>query len=167
MALKESIERVKTDLEIEEHLSIQERGWQIQAVGLYFILAMVLTAAVGLYGDGLISKKRVSDKDTTVEYQRFYRFQSRMELKVELTQTSGGNNVMVTFPGKYLESFQVDSILPEPAKNVISGEQLQYYFNGTGNSTITFYLIPRSIGAIHGAIEVNNSRFELNHFIFP
>lgn len=167
MSNKESIEHIKTDLEIEEHLPMQERGWKVQAIGLSFILAMVLTAAVGLYGNGLISKKTVSSNNATVEYQRFYRFQSPMELKLELNMPNEGNEVIVSLPGKYLESFQVDSVLPEPDKNVMNGDQLQYHFNGTGNFTITFYLIPQRIGAIDGSIEVNNSRFELNHFIFP
>ena len=167
MSGKESVERVKTDLEIEEHVSMHERGWKIQAIGLYLILALVLTAAVGLYGDGLISKKKVSENTATVEYQRFYRFQARMQLKFELNIPAGGTEVIVSFPGKYLESFQVDSILPEPEKNVMKGERVEYHFNGTGSSTITFFLIPQSIGAIGGSIEVDNSRFELNHFIFP
>jgi hypothetical protein len=167
MAGKESVERVKTDLEIEEHLPMHERGWKVQAVGMYLIVALVFTAAVGLYGDGVISKRRAGEDIATVEYQRFYRFQARMELKVELNVPEGGDEVIVSFPGKYLESFQVDSVLPEPEKNVLNSDQVEYHFNGTGRSTITFYLIPQSIGAIDGSIQVNNSRFELNHFIFP
>lgn len=167
MPPKESVERVKTDLEIEEHLPMHERGWKVQAVGMYLILALVLTAAAGLYGDGLVSKKRVSENFATVEYQRFYRFQARMELKIELKIPGGANEAIVRFPGKYLESFQVDSVLPEPEKNVITGEQVEYHFNGTGNAAITFYLIPQRIGAVDGSIEVDKIRFDVNHFIFP
>lgn len=167
MPTKESVERVKTDLEIEEHLPMHERGWKVQTVGMYLILALVLTAAVGLYGDGLVSKKRVSEDIATVEYQRFYRFQARMELKFKLNIPDGGNDVVVRFPGKYLESFQVDSVLPEPEKNVINGEQVEYHFNGSGYTTITFYLIPRRIGSVGGSIEVDKSSFDVDHFIFP
>jgi len=167
MPQKESVERVKTDLEIEEHLPMQERGWKAQAIGLYFILAMVATASAGLYGDGPISKKKSTENTTTVEHQRFYRFQSRMELKVELNNSSKTNGATVAFPAKYLEHFQVDSILPEPEKNVVDGDHVIYYFDGSGNFTITFFLIPRSIGAIDGSIAVDKSHFELKHFIFP
>lgn len=167
MSKNDSVERVKTGLEVDEHLPMQERAWKWQAIGLYFILAMVLTAAAGLYGDGPISKKSVGESMATVEYQRFYRFQSRMELKVKLTKTNNANNVTVTFPVEYLQHFKVDSVLPEPEKNMVNGGELQYYFNGTGNFDIIFNLIPQSIGAIDGSLEVNKSRFELNHFIFP
>lgn len=167
MSKNDSVERVKTSLEIDEHLPMQERGWKLQTIGLYFILAMVLTAAAGLYGDGPISKKRVSENFATVEYQRFNRFQSRMELKVELNSPGNSNDLTVTFPAKYLNHFQVDSIVPEPEKTIVNGDQLQYLFNGTGNLTITFYLIPQSVGAIDGSIQVSNNRLDLNHFIFP
>jgi hypothetical protein len=90
-----------------------------------------------------------------------------MELKFELNNANNLNNVTVTFPSTYLKNFQVDSVLPEPERNVVNDDQIQYHFNGAGNVTITFYLIPQSMGGIDGSIEVNNNRFELNHFIFP
>ncbi len=62
------VERVKTELEIEEHLSMQERGWRVQTIGMYFIFAMVVAAAAGLYGDGVISKKRVTKNATVIEH---------------------------------------------------------------------------------------------------
>jgi hypothetical protein len=166
MSKNDSVERVKTSLEIDEHLPIQERGWKWQAIGLYFIFALVLTAAAGLYGDGPLSKKRESETFATVEYQRFNRFQSRMELKVELNSPGKPDDLTVTFPANYLKHFQVDSILPEPEKTIVNGDQLQYVFNGTGNITITFYLIPQSVGGINGSIEINNNRLDFNHFIF-
>ena len=161
------VERVKTELEIEEHLSMQERGWRVQTIGMYFIFAMVVAAAAGLYGDGVISKKRVTKNATVIEHKRFYRFQARMELKVKLNNSNNTNGVTVAFPAKYLEGIQVDSVVPEPEKNVIDGDHVIYHFDGKGDFTITFFLIPRNIGGINGSIEVNKEPFELTHFIFP
>jgi hypothetical protein len=166
MSNDELIERVNTDLEIDEHLLMQERGWKMQAIGMYLILAIVLTAALGLYGDGPISKRTI-ENIATVEYQRFYRFQSRMALKVQMDNTNNPKGLAVMFPTKYLRHFQVDSVLPEPEKTIINGDQIQYQFNGKGNIMITFYLIPQRIGTIDGSMEVNNNRFVVNHFIFP
>jgi len=162
---RELVEHVKTDLEIDEHLPMQERGWNVRKIGLFFIMAMVLIAAVGFYGDGPVSKRKVGNSISSVEYQRFYRFQARMELTAKVN--GNDNRVSVTFPGKYLEHFQVESIIPEPEKNIMKGDKLQYLFNGSGDFTITFYFVPRSIGEIDGSIEINDNRFELNHFIFP
>lgn len=166
MSKDKSIERVNTDLEIDEHLPMQERGWKMQTIGMYFILAIVLTASIGLFGDGPMSK-RINENIATVEYERFYRFQSRMELKVQIDNTNDPKGLAVKFPSKYLEHFQVDSVLPEPEKTTFNGDHIQYQFNGKGNIMITFYLIPQRIGRIDGSIEINNNRFVLNHFIFP
>ena len=130
----EPVERVKTNLEIEEHLSMQERGWKVQKVGLYFIFAMVLAAAVGLYGDGPLSKRKLSQNNATVEFERFYRFEAQMELKVEVNAFTNADGLSVMFPAKYLDHFQVESILPEPEKTVVEGDQLVYLFSGSGIS---------------------------------
>jgi hypothetical protein len=162
----QSVERVKTDLEIDEHLLMQERGWRVQAAGLYFLYSLVLTAALGLFGDGLISNNKSQQNEVQVEHERFYRFEAPMEIKVELKNVTG-ENITISFPHEYLKSFEVESIVPEPDKNISKGNMVQYIFNGTGNMNITFYFTPRTVGITEGSIEVNNNRFALNHFIFP
>ena len=132
MSNDESIERVNTDLEIDEHLPMQERGWKMQAIGMYLILAIVLTAALGLYGDGPISKRTI-ENIATVEYQRFYRFQSRMALKVTNGNTINPKGLAVSVSGKYLRHFQVDSVLPGPRNNLSMGTRYKYNLNGKGN----------------------------------
>jgi hypothetical protein len=167
MPKNNSVERVKTDLEIDEHLPMHEQGWKAQLIGLYLIFALVLTAAFGLYGDGLLSTKTLQQSDARVEFQQFYRFEARMELKLELNNSDNAKGMIASFPTAYLENFQVESILPEPEKNIVKEGHVQYVFNGSGNIIVTFFLIPRKVGKIDGSIQVNNNLFQLNHFIFP
>ncbi|WP_276370943.1 hypothetical protein [Chryseolinea sp. H1M3-3] len=162
---KHSVEHIKTQLQIDEHMSMQERGWKVQAVGLYFIFALVLTAAVGLYGDGLISARKITNGHVTVEYQRQYRFQARMEIKVQLQNSTDG--AMVSFPTAYLKKFEVASIVPQPNENKFQDDRVHYLFKGSDGMSITFYLIPQHVGNINGSIQVNNKEFDINHFIFP
>ena len=65
------VEQVKADLDIEEHLSMQEKGWRIQLFGLCGIFGLMLTAAIGLYGDGFVSKKTIDQNEIKVEYQEY------------------------------------------------------------------------------------------------
>jgi hypothetical protein len=167
MPKNNSVERVNTDLEIDEHLPMHERGWKAQLVGLYLIFALVLTAALGLYGDGLLSKKTIQEGNAIIEFQQFYRFEARMELKVELNSSDNTEGLIVSFPTAYLKNFQMDSMLPEPEKNIVKEGHVQYLFNGTGNINVTFFLIPKKVGKIDGSVQVNSNQFQLNHFIFP
>lgn len=38
---------------------------------------------------------------------------------------------------------------------------------GQGAASVTFYLIPQTIGSIKGTLLVNNTEFKLSQFIFP
>ena len=51
------LEKIKTDLQINEHLDAHQTGFIVQRIGLAFIIAFVVVAAIGLFGDGIISKK--------------------------------------------------------------------------------------------------------------
>jgi hypothetical protein len=89
-----------------------------------------------------------------------------MEIKVRV-ENNTGESIAISFPHEYLKSFEVESIVPEPDKNISQSNMVQYIFNGTGSMNVTFYFTPRRVGMMEGSIEVNKNRFALNHFIFP
>jgi hypothetical protein len=161
-----SVERIKTTLQIEEHLRAQEFGWKFQAAGLCLILVLILCGAIGLFGDGIASKNKLEDNLITIESERFYRFEARMPLQVSV-ENNDKAGITVTFPAHYLKNFEIGSILPSPKENKLEGDHVQYLFEGTGPAHLIFFLIPRKIGPVEGTIKVNETQFPLNHFIFP
>jgi hypothetical protein len=162
---KGSVEHISTDLQIDEKIRMQENGWKVQAAGLIFILVLVLSAAIGLFGDGVISKKKLAENSIEIEYQKFYRFEARMELKIKSENATEG--LMISFPNSYLEHFEIESILPEPSSNKFESDKVQYRFAGKDHIDVTFYLIPRKVGNIEGSLQVSENQFQINHFIFP
>jgi hypothetical protein len=163
---KESIERVNTSLEIDEQINLHKKGWKAQAVGLAFMYILVLLAAVGLFGDGLLSKNKLTEQNITIESQRFYRYEARMELKIDVPDTDSDRTV-ISLPSHYLKDFEIESIVPEPESNSISNDKVNYVFKGSGNLNVTFYLVPQKVGKLEGTLGVNEHAFLLNHFIFP
>lgn len=163
---KDSIEIVKTDLQIEEELDAHRRGWAAQRVGLLFILALVLLAAAGLFGNGVASKQTLTQDQITIESERFYRFEARLELKIKVAHLQG-NELTVSFPNHYIQNFRVDSILPEPNEHRTTDGNVSYTFEGNGNMDITFFLIPNSRGNVEGDLGINGKIFRLKHFIYP
>lgn len=166
MRNKDSIERVATDLEIDEQLDLHTTGWKAQRIGLAFMFLLVLLAAIGLFGDGLLSKSKFSEHNIAIESQRFFRYEARMPLKIKV-ENNAASETTVSFPNYYLDELEIESIIPEPYANNFLNDQVQYVFKGGGNINITFYLVPQNFGKLEGSVTVNDQPFLLNHFIFP
>lgn len=163
---KHTVEVIKPDVELDESLTLHERGWKVQRAGWVFIFGMMALAALGLFGEGPVSKRTADVNGSRVEYDRFFRHEARMELKVDL-QSSGTEGAVVSFPNAYLKNFRVESILPEPKSNTVAQDQVSYQFDGTPPMHLVFYLVPQQMGTIKGSIRVNNNTIPLNHFIYP
>ena len=143
---------------------MQERGWHLQAIGLWCIFVIVLTAAVGLYGDGVVSKTTIDQNNVKLEFQRFFRVDAEMHVRI---RTSSPNDIKMSFPVDYLSHFQITSIVPSPATSRFKESRIEYVFNGGDGAEISFYLVPKDFGSMNGSVTVNDELFVINHFIFP
>ena len=164
--MRNSFENTKTSLEIEEHVDEHKLGFKIQKVGVIFILAVVIVAAAGLFGDGILSSSVATAPQGKIEYDRFYRFEARMEVKVEALDAQRASNI-ISFSSDYLKHLQIESITPSPGSSRFQGNNTEFVFDGVGNTIVTFYLIPRKMGNIPGEIMINGTSFKVNHFIYP
>jgi hypothetical protein len=165
--MAKSLEKVKTNLEIEEHLDAHRQGFAVQKIGLLFILAMVLAGALGVFGDGFLSDKSVSLPFGTVAFQKFHRHEAIMNLSVAVFE-SNNNSVTVSFPSSYLKSLEIKTITPDVTSVTLKGDQVDYTFAGeASNTTINFSIIPHKVGSVEGQIKVNDAPVHLKHFIYP
>ena len=162
---KQNIEEVSTRMDIDESIEVQKRGWTVQRFGWIFMLVFVVLAALGLFGNGILSKKNVQSGTQQLEYPQYSRFESRLELKFDLNGSAPQS--IISLPGKYLEKFRVESILPEPKQSMVAENRVNYIFEGNGPMKIIFYLVPQSIGRLDADVLVNDQRFNFNHFIYP
>jgi hypothetical protein len=162
---KQHLENVKTDLELDEHLPMHEKGFKVQIFGLLSMLLLVLLAAIGLFGDGALSRRTDFMDNVKVEYQRFYRHEARMEFEINVTDVH--KQIIVSFPSSYLKEFEIESILPAPESNNIEDDKIRYVFPGNGDMNLIFFLVPREVGNIEGVVEVGTHAFSINHFIYP
>jgi hypothetical protein len=163
---KHTVEVVNTDLEIEEELDLHEKGWRLQRFGWGFIYLIVLLGAIGLFGDGLLSKKTITTNEISVEYDRFYRHEAHMELKIDIPSNQP-EGFFISFPNGYLKNFRIESVFPEATAVKISGDRVNYLFAGEGHSSLVFYLVPQAMGNISGVVQINQTEFSISHFIYP
>jgi hypothetical protein len=163
-AKKQTIEHVKTDLEIDEELRLHEKGWVIQRVGQVIVVLVILGGALGLFGEGLFSKKTPHMGNVNVEYERFFRYQTEMKINV----TSTEHISTISFPQAYLEKFKLIRFMPEPESNSTAGNETIYSFLPRENHIVSIYLETQNYGNISGLMKINGKDpIQLQHFIYP
>lgn len=161
-----TVEIIKPDVELDESLDLHEKSWKIQRVGWFLIFTLMGLAAIGLFGEGPVSKRTANVNGARIQYERFFRHEARMEVTVDL-QATGAEGAIVSFSNAYLKNFRVESILPEPKSNTIEQDHVNYQFEGSAPMHVVFYLVPQQMGTIKGTMQVNNRSIPLNHFIYP
>lgn len=161
---KHSVEVVKPDLQINEELEMHEKGWIIQRVGWVVLISIMVAGALGLFGDGWASQQKPTQDNTTVEYERFYRYETEMEVRIQ----SAEHIASIALPQEYIKNFRRMRFEPEPENNTTIGGEVVYNFLPASNRILTIYLVPKNQGSISGTLKVNGrTSFTLHHFIYP
>jgi hypothetical protein len=161
----QDLEQIKHSLPIEEDIPLHKKGWLVQRIGWLLMFLFVIFAAAGLFGDGVLSQQQISSQQTSVEFEKFYRFEARMGLKLNFQSVN--EQSVISFPAHYLKDMKIEAIVPEPKENNFSSGFVHYTFNGSDRMNVTFYLIPQTFGFIKGTMFINNKNFKLSHFIYP
>ena len=65
------------DLQIDEDMEFQRRSWIVQRIGWAIFALVILLAALGLFGDGILSDTKAGQEEGALwlEYPRFERFE--------------------------------------------------------------------------------------------
>lgn len=160
---KHTIEIIEQDLLEDEQVNLLEKGWIIQKVGWALIIATMIAGALGLFGEGIVSEKKITSGATTIEFERFFRHEAEMKVVIE----SKDHIASIALPQEYLKNFRIVRFVPESDNNVTLNGNVQFNFLPGDNHTVTFYLIPKEFGSIGGTMKVNGNNFSLNHYIYP
>lgn len=160
-----NVEKIDHSLELEEKLSHQIKGWKAQKICGILMMVVVLLTALGLFGNGILSKKEETKAGVNVRYERFLRYEREMTVSWRI---SGQNEVRVSVPQHYLDLFKIEKVTPDAYEAAVANGQLTYTFKVKGEeAAIRFYLNPQKTGGAEGAWTVNGQAFQLSHFIYP
>ena len=159
------IERINSTLPLEENIDLHVKGRVVQQISIVVIFLFVVLAALGLFGEGVLSKKKLQAEGTTIRYEKFTRHGGESKLVFDLF--SGDSIKQISIPDTYLAYFQIENIVPEPEKNRLAGNYVVYTFNGEHSRNVTFFLSPIKIGRLKAIVKSNRTDFELSHFIYP
>ncbi|HEV7330568.1 MAG TPA: hypothetical protein VGN63_05960 [Flavisolibacter sp.] len=163
--MRKKVELVEHQLELNERIDLHKKGWVIQRVGWVFMLLVILAAALGTFGNGILSKATIEKGNAKVEYQRFYRYEAEMPMQIFVRNVHGP--ATISLPESYVKQFKILRIIPEPQEYFIQSGYVSYIFNASSDFLASFYIRPENPGIIEGVIHVNNTPVSLQHLIYP
>jgi len=138
---------------IKEDLRWIRREWLIQRAGEYLLILIVILGACGLFSKGVLSDGHARSPDGTlqVEYERFGRVESNMDMRIRFNAPVN-DRFNVTIGGGALDNLQIQTLQPQPLEAVTMGSDLRLTFSArdTGpDHAIWLGLQPRNAGRIH------------------
>jgi hypothetical protein len=118
------------DLERDRDLRFQRREWAVQRAGWLVMLAIVLAALSGLFGNGPLSTATAEVAPLQLQYTRFERRHAPTELKVSVASSAvSQDQVEVWVSSDYLDRIEITSIVPEPEEVSETDDRVIYRFN--------------------------------------
>jgi hypothetical protein len=160
-----TMEKIKPQAEIEDEIELHEKGWIIQRVG-WVILFTVLTAAIlGLFGSGVLSDEYLTGPEGTIQFERFARFETPMELRIDGRDRN--SFLEITFPLTYFSEMELERIQPAPTAQAFENDNIVYRFAVREVTQVKFYFVPKSTGKITTQLQINKEPYSIHHFIYP
>jgi hypothetical protein len=149
-------------LEIDEDIAFQRREWRWQRIGRWILTALVLMAALGLFGNGPLSHATAGSADDAIrmEFERFIRVGAtdRMVLHVRLEAGPGAAPIEVRLARAYFDGVRIHAITPPPLGIEVGPADVVVRFARptgiTGTATIVFEVEPLGIGRLRGTVRL-------------
>ena len=162
------------DLELEEDIGFQRRDWAVRHIAWAVLVLVFLAALLGLFGNGILSKATLGDDGMPlqVEYQRFGRHKAPMGLKMRLgPEAVQEGKVRLWLERSYLNTMQVETIVPQPGSVESGANHLIYVFNVSSSNfpvEVTFLMQSESIGRQTGRLGLEGGpSLSFSQFIYP
>lgn len=161
---KNTVEVIDPCLEIDEQLELQQKGWAFQKFGWFFILSVMIAGVLGLFGDGVLSGRTLTEGTSSISFQRFFRYETEMKILIQ----SQSHIASISFPEQYLKKFRIVRFVPEPINNNTIHNSVRYNFLPAENHLVTVYVIAKDFGTVDGVMRINEKEnFTLKQFIYP
>lgn len=142
------------DLEINQDLDLQERGWRIERFSWVVMLLLIVLALLGLFGTGPLSSASAGDTDSGISarYQRFVRQGGNESITISINpdQVSQGR-IELWLSSTFLNQIDIMQIIPQPDEVQSSGSGQTYAFladSPSGPITVSFSYRPQTVGRL-------------------
>jgi hypothetical protein len=155
---------------LNEPLPFQRREWLWQRIGWVAMALVIIAGALGLFGDGPLARRELSNAALRVEYDALlHRDAQTTWVMTPLTPPRDGR-FRLTLDANWARHFRIDDIEPRPRSTELSGGRWAYEFRAQdGRATpILFHVEPRSPGRFRGSVQLDGAPpIALTQFVYP
>lgn len=157
---------------VQEDMKWQRIEWRLQKVGCVLLFLFVIAGACGFFSKGFISEQQISATDNrlTVEYERFGRRESTMDMTLQLQQLRG-ERYQVMISADEMDLFQIQTLQPQPDESWSNKNQLILSWQRRPHqtsATVWLSLQPKTVGRFPLQVTLDNqSRVAFSPFIYP
>ena len=155
----------------QSHAALQFE-YNARRFGFVLLLLIIAAALSGLFSGGYFSEatKTNAANSVQVEYQRFGRLQSPVELKITLPG-QGNAPLTLRIGGEYMARTQTDNIWPQPDEMHSEGGELVLIYQEAKpqkDFTVWLYTTPQQPGKTVTTVMLNNQPgLSFWQFIYP
>lgn len=145
------------------------RGWTFERAGWIGMALVMLGAAAGLFGGGLLTgREATAGDDLTVRYPRFARAHAPFDLAIDWLPRRQDASLWIS--RAFLDAVEVAEIRPTPSAVTAGHDRIYYTFRTSKPSErvgVMFRLKPEQGGELRGRIGSDDVEVEIRQFAFP
>jgi len=160
------------DLEVSQDLDHEKKFWRVQRIGWALLFLLWLAGVAGLFGSGPLSGSTASAPDLRLEYDRFVRSTAPQELKLHLGPTITAHpKVRLWVDRRYLESQQIESVVPEPESVEAGPDRMVFTFSIAepgAPTSVTVRMQTQQAGSLQGRAGVEEGgSLQFHQIVYP
>jgi hypothetical protein len=157
------------DLEIDQHLGIQEFSWRIQQIGQVAIVLFLAAALAGLLGHGPLTRAHAGDAASLeVEYGRFARRTQETTMTVRLGPQPMGM-AKLWIDATYVAAQPLERVIPEPESvEVIDGRLVMTLRVSGTRPEVRITTRPEAFGPMQARMGLlGGPELRFDQFVYP
>jgi hypothetical protein len=165
--------RSTQELDEPENQPVYHREWIAERIGWLVIAALLIAAALGLLGPGLLSHRLATSSDgrLSVEYYSTVRSEAPATLKIRVQPAGNGDRIRLAISERFLEAITPEAIVPEPEATEVGDDRVVHVFRVadlTEDGLITYRFRFDDFGPVSYQLSVpSGSEIELFQFVCP
>ncbi|WP_312583731.1 hypothetical protein [Atlantibacter sp.] len=161
---------IQTPAPVKESARWLRFEYIMQTYGAAALLIIVILGLLGLFSDGLLSTKRLSNAQhtLTVEYEKMGRIDSDMNIKIETM--AHGENMTLVLGGDWMRVYEITSLYPTAERMTSrNGELVLQYQTGANAAPFAVWIgvTPRHAGKQTYTLHTDDASLTFSQYILP
>jgi hypothetical protein len=159
-------------IEVSQDVTFQVRVSRFQRISKLLLLLLLVFALAGFFGGGSLDGgyARASERELSVEFDRFVRYDASHQINIDLTPADAKSMGPLWLDIDYLRLCENESITPAPEQQYASSERAFFKIGmnqQSRESTVVIRYRPLTVGRLVTHIGLGSSTVLIKQFVYP